>query len=173
MRTTNIRTHVTSSMSGRMSGDSTTSLFCRDLGTRWLTTRSEGHSNGWAKGLGKKPRSPNLSFQGRVGNVAHAPDTLVRTARTPGTAEARAPAAAHVTVAAPVAENAERGVTLSCTAFFTPRVACQHIQLYRGISDLKSHQAPPLVCSALARGSSLCTSISGWSRVACRCRRLA
>ena len=37
-----------------MSGDSITSLFCRDLGTRWLTTRSEGHSNGWAKGLGKK-----------------------------------------------------------------------------------------------------------------------
>ena len=32
-----------------MSGDSTTSLFCRDLGARWLTTRSEGHSNGWAK----------------------------------------------------------------------------------------------------------------------------
>ena len=24
-------------------------------------TRSEGHSNGWAKGLGKKPRSPNLA----------------------------------------------------------------------------------------------------------------
>ena len=41
--------------------DRTTSLFCRDLGTRWLTTRSEGHSNGWAKGLGKKPRSPNLA----------------------------------------------------------------------------------------------------------------
>ena len=39
-----------------MSGDSTTSLFCRDLGTRWLTTRREGHSNGWAKGLGKMPR---------------------------------------------------------------------------------------------------------------------
>ena len=42
-----------------MSGDSTTtgtSLFCRDLATRWLTTTREGHSNGWAKGLGKMPR---------------------------------------------------------------------------------------------------------------------
>ena len=27
----------------------------------YLTTRSEGHSNGWAKGLGTLPRSPNLA----------------------------------------------------------------------------------------------------------------
>ena len=58
-----------------MSGDSTTSLFCRDLGARWLTTRSEGYSNGWAKGLpgpnlDNLGSSRGLSFQGRVGNVA-------------------------------------------------------------------------------------------------------
>ena len=69
-----------------MSGDSTTSLFCRDLGTRWLTTRREGHSNGWAKGLGKMPRSKygylgssrSLSFQGGVGNVAPRSGRLAR-----------------------------------------------------------------------------------------------
>ena len=74
-----------------MSGDSTTSLFCRDLGgwrARWLTAHDEPSRRAFerlGKGLGTLPRNAQvakfgepvaassrnyLSFQGRVGNVA-------------------------------------------------------------------------------------------------------
>ena len=66
-----------------MSGDSTTSLFSILLRSGHAVAHDEEgsgrpHSNGWAKGLGKMPRSKygylgssrSLSFQGGVGNVA-------------------------------------------------------------------------------------------------------
>ena len=64
-----------------MSGDSTTQVYFVEIwaGAGGVTTRSEGHSNGWAKGLGKKPRSPRFGepvalgvcrFRDAVGNVA-------------------------------------------------------------------------------------------------------
>ena len=57
------RVHHTNTSS--MGSDSTTSLFFRDLGARWLTTRSEGHSNGWAKGEGPKraKKGPSIKVE--------------------------------------------------------------------------------------------------------------
>ena len=62
-----------------MSGGSTTSLFYRDLGARWLTTRSKNGIRRSNKNRWTLSNSPiygwwrpawNLSFEGRVRNVA-------------------------------------------------------------------------------------------------------
>ena len=76
-----------------MSGGSTTSLLYRDLGARWLTTRSKKgirQSNKNRLTLSNSPISGwwrpawNLSFEGRVRNVAvgRDPDTFEKACET-------------------------------------------------------------------------------------------
>jgi hypothetical protein len=108
-----------------MSGGSTTSLFYRDLGARWLTTRSKKgirRSNKNRPTLSKAPiygwwrPAWNLSFEGRVGNVAdgHGQGWRRRTRRGSRRARCSSVTTIQVTRRRRARENLDTA-SLSCT----------------------------------------------------------
>ena len=101
----------------------------------------------------------------------HAPDTLTSARHAPracarGTAEARAPAAAHVTVAAPVAEN---GASPLVAPLSSPPVSRVSIYSCTAVSVTLNHTRHLLLSARLSLAARLCVRASQagrWSRVA-------
>ena len=105
----------------------------------------------------------------------HAPDTLTSARHAPracgcparGTAEARAPAAAHVTVAAPVAENGAS--PLEVAPLSSPPVSRVSIYSCTAVSVTLNHTRHLLLSARLSLAARLCVRASQagrWSRVA-------